>query len=361
MPSRSPFTVVAALAAFLVVASVAASPAFGQSGPAAERLGPALGQGHEPCATRLSEATVRRHAERERLGVLEAALKAFPPRDDSPTRVRVIFHIVRATDRTGGVDPALIPAELDNINVALSPPGLRFEQEGPIRFIDNDRFFDAPSLDDLDVMRTRHNVPGAVNLFYIPDVVFFCGFASFSGDPIQGIVINGGCINTSTTPHEVGHYFDLYHTHETFFGLECPDGGNCATAGDLICDTPADPDLRGDVGRGCTYIGTHTRCRQFFQPDMRNLMSYSDTECRDNLTPQQYFRVVAVLLAERADHIITRCPADLDGDGVLTIFDFLEFQNLFDMGDPAADFDGDGSLTIFDFLAFQNAFDAGCP
>jgi len=27
----------------------------------------------------------------------------------------------------------------------------------------------------------------------------------------------------------------------------------------------------------------------------------------------------------------------------------------------AADFDGDGSLTIFDFLAFQNAFDAGCP
>ena len=26
-----------------------------------------------------------------------------------------------------------------------------------------------------------------------------------------------------------------------------------------------------------------------------------------------------------------------------------------------ADFDGDGQLTLFDFLAFQNAFDAGCP
>ena len=55
------------------------------------------------------------------------------------------------------------------------------------------------------------------------------------------------------------------------------------------------------------------------------------------------------------------CRADLDGDGVLTIFDFLAFQNLFDAGDPAADFDGDGVLTIFDFLAFQNEFDAGCP
>ncbi|MEQ8844008.1 MAG: GC-type dockerin domain-anchored protein [Phycisphaerales bacterium] len=55
-----------------------------------------------------------------------------------------------------------------------------------------------------------------------------------------------------------------------------------------------------------------------------------------------------------------QCPADLDGDGDLTLFDFLSFQNLFDAGDPAADFDGDGSLTLFDFLAFQNAFDAGC-
>ncbi|MEQ8845097.1 MAG: PQQ-dependent sugar dehydrogenase [Phycisphaerales bacterium] len=55
------------------------------------------------------------------------------------------------------------------------------------------------------------------------------------------------------------------------------------------------------------------------------------------------------------------CRADLDGDGELTLFDFLAFQNLFDAGDPAADFDGDGDLTIFDFLAFQNEFAGGCP
>ena len=55
------------------------------------------------------------------------------------------------------------------------------------------------------------------------------------------------------------------------------------------------------------------------------------------------------------------CRADVDGDGVLTIFDFLAFQNLFAMGDLAADFDGDGVLTLFDFLAFQNEFALGCP
>ena len=55
-----------------------------------------------------------------------------------------------------------------------------------------------------------------------------------------------------------------------------------------------------------------------------------------------------------------RCAADLDGDGELTIFDFLAFQNLFDAGDLRADFDGDAEFTLFDFLAFQNTFDAGC-
>lgn len=55
------------------------------------------------------------------------------------------------------------------------------------------------------------------------------------------------------------------------------------------------------------------------------------------------------------------CRADFDGDGRLTIFDFLAFQTAFGMGNPRADIDGDGSLTLFDFLAFQNLFVAGCP
>lgn len=54
------------------------------------------------------------------------------------------------------------------------------------------------------------------------------------------------------------------------------------------------------------------------------------------------------------------CEADLDGDGRLTVFDFLAFGNLFDDEDARADLDGDGRLTVFDFLAFQNLFDDGC-
>lgn len=56
----------------------------------------------------------------------------------------------------------------------------------------------------------------------------------------------------------------------------------------------------------------------------------------------------------------TGCVADLDGDGALTLFDFLAFQNAFAAGDLTADFDLDLELTFFDFLAYQNAFAAGC-
>jgi hypothetical protein len=54
------------------------------------------------------------------------------------------------------------------------------------------------------------------------------------------------------------------------------------------------------------------------------------------------------------------CLADFDGNGVLDLFDFLEFQNAFAGQDPAGDFNGDGEYNLFDFLAYLNAFDAGC-
>ncbi|MEQ8845890.1 MAG: GC-type dockerin domain-anchored protein [Phycisphaerales bacterium] len=89
-----------------------------------------------------------------------------------------------------------------------------------------------------------------------------------------------------------------------------------------------------------------------FSPDART--AYQATSFSD-IDFVKHGYVYAVDLTDGA------CPADLDGDGEPTIFDFLAFQNLFDAGDPIADFDGDGELTIFDFLAFQNEFDAGCP
>ena len=54
------------------------------------------------------------------------------------------------------------------------------------------------------------------------------------------------------------------------------------------------------------------------------------------------------------------CAADVDGDGELTILDFIAFQGLFLDGDPAADCDANGEFNILDFVCFQQLFQAGC-
>ena len=54
------------------------------------------------------------------------------------------------------------------------------------------------------------------------------------------------------------------------------------------------------------------------------------------------------------------CYADFDGDGSLTILDFVAYQAAFQAGDESADCDGSGTLDILDFVCFQAAFQAGC-
>lgn len=55
------------------------------------------------------------------------------------------------------------------------------------------------------------------------------------------------------------------------------------------------------------------------------------------------------------------CPADCDGDGELSVLDFLCYQELFQSGTEEADMNGDGILNVLDFVAYQAAFQEGCP
>jgi len=54
------------------------------------------------------------------------------------------------------------------------------------------------------------------------------------------------------------------------------------------------------------------------------------------------------------------CAADVNGDAVLNVLDFVAFQQLFQSGDAGADANGDGALSVLDFIAFQELFLAGC-
>lgn len=54
--------------------------------------------------------------------------------------------------------------------------------------------------------------------------------------------------------------------------------------------------------------------------------------------------------------VVVNEDADLNGDGVKDLFDFLAYQNLFAAQDPIADFAPDCQFDLFDFLAYLNAF-----
>jgi hypothetical protein len=66
-------------------------------------------------------------------------------------------------------------------------------------------------------------------------------------------------------------------------GVAAEDGSNCGFAGDFVCDTPFDHlGLKNEVKRrNCKYKG------DFGNPDARNLMSNSWTECMDHITEEQ--------------------------------------------------------------------------
>ncbi|USN98684.1 MAG: hypothetical protein H6810_11030 [Phycisphaeraceae bacterium] len=56
------------------------------------------------------------------------------------------------------------------------------------------------------------------------------------------------------------------------------------------------------------------------------------------------------------------CPADLDGDGMLTaIGDVVPFISGVDAGTPETDLDGDGESTFLDMIGYLRLFDEGCP
>jgi hypothetical protein len=67
------------------------------------------------------------------------------------------------------------------------------------------------------------------------------------------------------------------------------------------------------------------------------------------------------IVANGSALVVDCCPADWNGDGVLTSDgDVLPFIGALDTGDPETDFNEDSTLNFFDVIGYLRSYDAGC-
>lgn len=224
-------------------------------------------------------------------------------RDFGDSLVPVAYHIIAADDSTMGLDTALMYAEMDTVALRFEAAGMYFYQCGEINYYYDDDYVDFEKNVDEDIC-DANDVPDVLNIWFADNVFSssgsICGYAYLSG-PNNRVIIDNDCAdNSSTLAHEIGHYFSLSHTHATWGGDELVDGSNCSVAGDLLCDTPADPNVSGDVDNDCFYFGNETDANgDAYMPDTRNIMSYSRKACRDSFSYEQNLQMAGYLVSYR--------------------------------------------------------------
>ena len=218
----------------------------------------------------------------------------FAPNKCFGKTLSITAHII--ADSLGGysVSEAAVNAAVASLNPYWEPICISF-QVCKFNYIPNYKYFRFLRPDEQAEILALYSVPNTINIFY-PGTVEIApgstvgGYAALPGGP-DIIVIAAGSVSSGVILHEMGHFFGLYHTFETSFGNELVNGSNCATAGDLVCDTPADPGLSNTPPPDC-QLSPYTKDanNEWYVPHIGNIMSYYDCPC-GLFTTGQYNRM----------------------------------------------------------------------
>ena len=239
-----------------------------------------------------------------------------------PTEIRTIYvavHIVRSSSGAGGISANDIATSIQQLNASFSEVMIQFVHN-QTDYIDNDTYYELTQT-EWSSLKTINTVSNKLNIYYVPSADGFNGIATLVSNTCA--VTNSAAINGSTLSHEVGHDFYLYHTHGT--GIqELVNQSNCNTAGDYLCDTPAEPYNNGDgilnyvYNNTCGYFGTFRDANnQLFTPDTHNFMGYSLASCRIHFSPLQIQKINQTLVTYLSYLINTSVPLSNKIDGNL--------------------------------------------
>jgi len=231
-------------------------------------------------------------------------------RDGSVFNFPIVFHILRRTNGTGGISAEDVSREMNWANEKYDGAGIEFFQCSPPEFINDDNLFYTTFDHDWEdfcgqttaeyEIAGDHNVSNVINIYYVnTDGWNWGAFPSALDDCRDWIIMDIADTGSNyLLAHELGHYFNLLHTFQGYDGSNADFENitrdddfpfcNCSTAGDLLCDTEADP----NGWSGCAWDGSGTdNCtNNDYNPDEKNIMSYANG-CQEYFTAGQIGRI----------------------------------------------------------------------
>jgi len=213
--------------------------------------------------------------------------------------VSLVFHVVKDLSGNTTISEQFINNAIAGANIIFGEVGLNF-QNCRYNTIENHQYDVINKSTTESKLVSKHNMPSRLNV-YIVSILYdsdgnqTCGYTYMPADEKDILFLSKQCfLNDSLhLAHQLGHVFNLYGTHIEDFGKETVGDNDCSHTGDRCCDTPADPNLSGLVDENCTYMGEMVdENGEFYVPSVSNLMSFSNRNCRCQLTPDQYKRVI---------------------------------------------------------------------